>query len=360
MIGGGPAGAAVACTLAMAGQAVTLLERSTGPAHKVCGDFLSGGAVASLRALGVDALALGGEPVGRMRLIGGQRTAEGALPFRAVGLSRRAVDEALLERAASLGVTVHRGVSVRRLGDGGCVETSEGGGMPADAIFLATGKHELRGVKRPAPPTDLIGLKMYFAPDPRTLAAMRGAVEIVLFAGGYAGLQLVEEGRLTLCLLVRRPRFEQVGAGWERLLDALMAEQPHLASRLAGATPCLDRPLAVAGMPYGYVHRPAPLDGSRVYRVGDQAAVIPSLAGDGVAIALLSGKAAAHARLAGEDPASHHRLFRRRLRRPVGIAGAVHTACLSRFAGGTVALARAVPGAIGLLAGWTRSGSTAD
>src|ERR1700723_2203712 len=62
IIGGGPAGAAAAALIAAAGRPVTLLERSAGPTDKLCGDFLSGGAIAALHTLGVDPLAIGGMP----------------------------------------------------------------------------------------------------------------------------------------------------------------------------------------------------------------------------------------------------------------------------------------------------------
>ena len=356
VIGGGPSGAAAACTLAAAGRPVLLLERTLGASHKVCGDFLSAGALRSLAALGLDADALGGAPVDRMRLVHGSRQAEGRLPFRAAGLSRARLDEALLERAASLGADVRRGETVRRWRDGR-IETDRAGEIRPDAAFLATGKHELRGARRRVEPGDLVGLKMYFDPAPAQRAAMSGWVEIVLFGDGYAGLQIVEGGRLNLCALVRRRRLEAAGGAWDRLLPALLGESPHLARRLADAAPCLGRPLAVTGLPYGYVHRAEEAGMGAVYRVGDQMGVIPSLAGDGVAIALRSGRQAAADRLAGLSAAAYHRRLRRDLVRPVGLAGLVHGLCLSRHKEWAVAAARATPGVIGLLASWTRSGA---
>jgi flavin-dependent dehydrogenase len=74
---------------------------------------------------------------------------------------------------------------------------------------------------------------------------------------------------------------------------------------------------AVSGVPYGWR---ALATEAGLYRVGDQAAVIASIAGDGVAIALASGAAAANACLAGESAEAFQRGFARRAARPVGIA----------------------------------------
>lgn len=81
MAGGGPAGAALAIHLARAGRPVTVVERDPAPAHKVCGEFIGGDALARLATLGIDVLALGAQSVERLRLFRGRRMAETALPF---------------------------------------------------------------------------------------------------------------------------------------------------------------------------------------------------------------------------------------------------------------------------------------
>ena len=63
-----------------------------------------------------------------------------------------------------------------------------------------------------------------------------------------------------------------------------------------------------------------------VFRLGDQAAVIPSLAGEGMGIALASGFAAATAFVGGESAANFQKLFARRAAQPLRIAGAVRAA----------------------------------
>ncbi len=204
IVGGGPAGAAAACRL---GRRATLLERERGPAHKVCGEFISGEAVADLAGLGVDVAALGASAIGAVRLVHRGRVAEARLPFRAAGLSRRVLDEALLARAAAAGAAVHRGVRVRSAAPGR-VQT-DAGAVEAPALLLATGKHDLRGLARQpgAEPEALVGFKLHLRLRAAQQAALAGHVEVLLFAGGYAGLQLVEDGVANLCLLADRARY---------------------------------------------------------------------------------------------------------------------------------------------------------
>ena len=86
-----------------------------------------------------------------------------------------------------------------------------------------------------------------------------------------------------------------------------------------------------------------------LFRVGDQAAVIPSLAGEGMAIALASGEMAARAWLAGADAESFQAAFAARAERPLRIAGLIWRIAetdpgarlLAGVAGGAPWLARA-------------------
>jgi flavin-dependent dehydrogenase len=323
--GGGPAGASAACRLAQAGRRVTLLEREIGPAHKICGEFISGEALADLSALGLDVSALGAAPIRAMRLVHRGRVAETRLPFPAAGLSRLALDEVLLDRAAACGAEVRRGVRVRQAA-GGQVETSEGT-LDAPILLLATGKHDLRGMPRllRSPPEDLIGFKLHLHLRPSQQALLAGHVEIVLFRGGYAGLQMVEHGVANLCLLVDRSRYE---SDWPSLLAALEREDCHLARRLEGAVPAWDRPLTIFRVPYGFLH--AAQDEPGLFRLGDQAAVIPSFCGDGMAIALHSAKLAAHAVLAGQSAAAYHTALRRDAGPPVRLAQRAYRLTRSR------------------------------
>jgi flavin-dependent dehydrogenase len=295
IIGGGPAGAAAAIGLARAGTAPRLVERTSGPHDTVCGAFLGWDSLAALARLGVDPAALGAHPIGRLRLFGAGREVETRLPRPAAGLSRRCLDEILLQRAREAGAFVDRGRSVRAADPRRrTVRTDDGEEIGADALLLATGKHELRGAVRPRDTSrDPVGLRTALSPSKRLDARLDGAIELHLFDGGYAGILLQEDGCANLCLSVARWRLKQAG-GIPNLVRALAAELPALRARLAEGEPVGWS--AVSGVPYGW-HARGTEPG--LYRLGDQGAVIASLAGDGIAIALESGAEAAAAIVAG-------------------------------------------------------------
>jgi menaquinone-9 beta-reductase len=314
VIGGGPAGAAAAARLAEAGCRVVLYERMRAAHHKVCGEFLSGEAARLMAPLGLSPEALGGVPIGRVRMACGRRDAMVALPFPAWSLGRDVLDEALLAAASARGAELRRGAAVRGLEVGpdgtALVEVApdrEGRGrLAAGAVVLATGKHDLRGHRRPpAKASDPIGFKQHWRLPGPGRRALAGTVELHLFEGGYAGLQEVPGGRANLCMVVERDVFARLGRDWGALLGHATAGSALLAERLRGAEPCWPRPLSVYAIPYGFVHRAAPGTGAEAgpHRVGDQLAVIPSFCGDGVAIALDSGRRAAGSVLDGRPPA---------------------------------------------------------
>jgi len=67
---------------------------------------------------------------------------------------------------------------------------------------------------------------------------------------------------------------------------------------LHNATQCWTKPLAISPIPYGYTAQLS--DG--IWRIGDQAAVIPSFTGDGMSIAIHSAELAAEMFLSGSTP----------------------------------------------------------
>jgi flavin-dependent dehydrogenase len=320
VIGGGLAGSGFAIALAEAGRDVVLVEREAGPHDKVCGEFLSGEALFYLQALGVDPRALGAVPIETVLLSRGRFSARRRLPFPAASLSRRRLDEAMLQRASEAGVRVLRGSAVRELRRAGPIwrlGLADGLALSAAEVALATGKHDLRGHARPpGRQNDLIGLKAHFRLRPDAAAELEGCVQLGLFPGGYAGLEPIEDGLANLCMVVRTSIYARHGRDWAALLAEVSTAAPALGALLDGAEQRQDRPLAVARIPYGLVRR----SGDDLWRLGDQAAVIPSFSGEGMSIALHSARLAATTLLQGGDSRTFQERLAAELRGQVGLA----------------------------------------
>ena len=290
IIGGGPAGSAAAIRLAQQGRSVLLLEKEPAARDKVCGEFIAPDAQHYLRELGLDLAALDAARIVNLRLMRGRAIASARLPFPGLSLSRRVLDEALLARAEEQGARVWRGAAAtaaRREPHCWRIEVAGYGVIRSETIFLATGKHDLHEWRRDGgAKNDFIGFKCHFRLTPEQRAALAEHVEMILFDGGYAGLEPVEGGKANLCLVVTKRHFARYGKNWDGLLRAILHATPPLAGRLAGAQPCWPRPLSIYGIPYGFVHRAPSSASPGLYRLGDQMAVIPSFSGYGISIAL--------------------------------------------------------------------------
>jgi menaquinone-9 beta-reductase len=354
VVGGGLAGSMLAMRLSAAGREVTLLEKERCAHHKVCGEFLSREAVEYLREADIHPLKLGASSIHSVRLSVKRKQVEARLPFAALSISRYVLDEALLARAAERGCRVERGAGVEGLSrhDGAWLaELRDGSSWRAETVFLANGKHDLRGMKREqGKQGDMVGFKLHWRLAPAQTQVLRGFMELFLFRGGYGGLSLVEGDAANLCLVVRRGELRRL-AGWNELLASIRAHNEVLRERLEGAAALWDRPLAVTAIPYG--HLAGRSDG--LWCVGDQAAVIPSFTGDGMSIALHSAAVAARMYLAGDSADAYHQRLRAQLKPGMGLATLLSRAMMSGVGRWVAPVGLAVfPGAIEWIARSTR------
>lgn len=319
IIGGGLAGSMLGLKLAAAGRDVLLLEKQCGPHDKVCGEFLSAEAIGYLQRAGVDPQALGAHAIQRLRLHTARKSIETALPFGALSLSRRILDETLMAKAEAAGCQVHRGAFAEKIirnAEGLSISLRGDEAIHARNVFLATGKHDLAETPRPrGVHRGLVGFKMHWRLAPESTDAIRHAMELFLFRSGYGGLALVENDVANLCFVVDEHRMRKLG-GWPGLLCAIHKECPAVDRMLHNAEPCWAKPLAISPIPYGYMARTS----EGIWRVGDQAAVIPSFTGDGMSIALHSAELASEMFVSGRTPDEYLARLRADLRTGMRIA----------------------------------------
>src|SRR6476659_6096747 len=119
IVGAGPGGSTAAAYLAQAGVDVLLLEKTSFPREKVCGDGLTPRAVKSLVEMGIDTSEANGFIRNRgLRIIGGEHTLELDWPdlasYPPYGLVRPRLDfDELLARAAQkAGARLHEQTTV--------------------------------------------------------------------------------------------------------------------------------------------------------------------------------------------------------------------------------------------------------
>ena len=358
VIGGGLAGAATAAHLARAGRSVVVLERDAEPTHKVCGEFLGRAACQELEGLGVDLEALGARWIEHCTLFSGDRSAQAPLPFRAAGLSRRTLDPALRDHAAWAGADIRLGVRSTAV-RGGQVDLANGESLSANAIVIATGKHEVRGLTRRSVlkrKDAKIGIKEHLSLTPSAMADLGNSVELHFFEGGYAGLMPTGDGVANLSIAMDPAVWRARELTPATYRDWLQRYVPSLQDRLTGARSLFPKPLTVSAVPYGYRLWSAPDDEPSLWRVGEQAIVTPSLTGEGMSLALGSARCLGECLLAGRSQTEYRQSLRRHFNRQI-LAARSFEALLegSMTRGGIMRLLAVLPSALGVAARLTRS-----
>jgi flavin-dependent dehydrogenase len=318
IVGGGPAGAALATRLATAGREVVVLERSPRWRWRAGGVFASPAAVAALRDLGLDEAFLRSvaRPVPAMRVetVGGASfrltygAEDGGPP--AVGFDRSALDPGLLDLARARGVDVRTGTTVTGVdlpAGSLAVRTPQGStrtltaGLIVGADGLRSTVARAAGVARPVRLGPRVGLTYHLAdgtgsgtgrPEPRD-ARMR------LLPDGYVGIAPVPGDRVNVGIVL--------GLTWR---DALARDGAEAVTRsiVERIPPAPDDPAdwrfgpvcdAIEGAwPIG--HRVTRRAGAGWLLVGDAAGFLDPFTGEGLHRALVSAELAARAIHAGE------------------------------------------------------------
>ena len=314
VVGGGPAGAAVATLLARAGREVVLVERSPAYRWRAGGVFASPAVVGALRRLGLDSTVLRSvvQPIPALRVETPRGATfrltygdDGSMTAPAVGLDRAVLDPALLALAASAGVEVRTGITAGgiRPADraGGAVHvslTDKDGRSTNESARLVIGADGIRsvvarslGVARPARLASRVGLTVHLA-DPAADGPRDARMRIL--RDGYVGIAPVPRGRVNVGIVLGRSwRRALAEAGAQRVVERIVAAIPATpddpAEWRTGA-----RCEAIAGAaPIG--HRVTRRAGPGWYLVGDAAGFLDPFTGEGLHRALVSAELAAAA-----------------------------------------------------------------
>jgi flavin-dependent dehydrogenase len=296
IVGAGPAGSSIAMRLARAGIDVALLERSRFPRTKVCGEYLSPGALAALRDLGCAEVVLSGAH--RLRRVSlaafGAGPALLALPGEgALSLSRATLDEALRDAAQACGARAVHGAFLHAAeeDDGVAIAFRDADGSDqtcrARVLIGADGAWSTVAARCGLAGGQRRGGRWAVGGHVRGIdSGSSDTLEMCLGAGGYFARNPLGGDVANAMLVMPSP------IAGDDAADAIVNELSAGRLRFEGAK--LEKRVAIGPLRY----EPSRLATERVMLSGDAAGLLDPFVGQGVAIALESSIASAEAALA--------------------------------------------------------------
>ena len=301
--GAGLAGGSLALRLAREGVKVAVVDPSTFPRTKICGEFLSPECWEVFDNLGLTGAIeqLDYQPIHRVRI----STPRGREVIAAVvgpdgrpgiGLSRSALDHLILQRAEQAGATIFEatrvsaplvaggrvaGISARSTVHGPITiraKVTVGADGRQSTLVKQAGATRDRSWFRPR----LFGLKRHFHLADLADGEQPGTVGLHLIPGGYGGTCRVEGDLTNLCALLPEARVRDRRGDLDRVAIDCLGLNPALGRLLAGGAGVGDWK-TVAGVRV-QISRPT-LPG--ILFAGDGQGTVDPLGGQGMTMALL-------------------------------------------------------------------------
>jgi flavin-dependent dehydrogenase len=284
VIGAGPAGSSAAIAAARFGAKVVLCEAGEFPRHKVCGEYVSAESLDILRDLlqsvpDADRILRAAPIIDQVRLLLDESTVTARVAPPALSLPRYELDFLLWQAAKQAGVQTRSNCEVRAVHEESPFQLDTSSGvLEASAVIVAPGRWSRFTPRVPIPDgPKWIGLKAHYreSQPPRS-------TDLYFFQHGYCGVQPVAGDIVNACAMVRSDRATSLEEAF--LLHAGLAERRC-------AWQAIMEPVTTAPLIY---RTPRPVNGQLIF-IGDAAAFIDPFVGDGISIALRTGRLAAAA-----------------------------------------------------------------
>lgn len=306
VVGGGPAGATTAWSLAREGIDVLLLDRARFPRQKPCAEYLSPAASRILDAMGAlrAVESAGAAQLSGMRIRapngvtfeGRFAAAHGYPGFRDCGLAlpRFELDPLLLECARHAGARVHDGWHVTGLvrdgagrvcGVTGTDATERSMRVTACVVVGADGLRSVVARRLGVAHCARMPRRIAFVAHYRDVGGIGESGEMHVEADGYVGLAHVGFGRTNVALVVPARLARSASGDAEGFLTRWLMGHPHLAERFSAATRLTA--VQVTG-PFASHARSAAAPGAAL--VGDAADFFDPFTGEGIYAAMRGGE----------------------------------------------------------------------
>lgn len=287
--GGGLAGLTSAIHLSKSGIAVTLVDKTDLPKHKVCGEYISNEVLPYLNWLGVDPESLHPAHISKIVFSTGTgKKLEGDLPLGGFGVSRFALDYYLYQVAVKYGCEViHENITeVLYDNDQFSVTLSNDIQLKSEIVIGAFGKrssidqkmHRRFFIKK----SPWLAVKGHFKGD-----FSDDIVGLHNFKGGYCGISKVENGQINICYLADFETFRKF-KNIEDYQKEVLYKNPELKLIFENSTPVFPKPMTISQISFD---KKKCIE-DHILMIGDTAGLIHPLCGNGMAMAIHSAKIA--------------------------------------------------------------------
>lgn len=290
IIGGGLAGLISSIQLIRAGVPCTLIEKKSYPFHRVCGEYVSNEALPFLTASALYPKELDLPQIHFLEVSSTRgRTTRLALDLGGFGISRYTFDSHLFNIARREGVSFMLDTEVTGVEfeeDAFSVRTKSAH-LRADLVIGAFGKRsridrqqDRSFIKKRSP---WVGVKYHVRTDhPHNVIALHN------FPGGYCGVCNVDGGLTNLCYLTHRSNLRLTGEVRE-MEHSVLFTNPVIRDLFRNSEFVFDKPEVINEISFETKNA---VD-NHILMVGDAAGMITPVCGNGMAIAIHSGKIAA-------------------------------------------------------------------
>ncbi len=288
IVGGGLAGLVAAIHLSKAGLAVTLIEKTVYPRHKVCGEYVSNEILAYLQDLDVDIFQLNPTQITKLQFSNRRgKMVTATLPLGGFGISRYALDEFLYQKALKNGCTILKETVTNLVFVEGTFNViTDHQSLSTPIVMGAYGKrsnidHVLKRdfMSKPSP---WLAVKAHYTGEfPNDMVGLHN------FQGGYCGISKVENNSINICYLADYKTFKKYKNITEYQQQVLYKNK-HLKEVFEKCTLQFEKPLTISQISFDQKSTVE----NHILMIGDTAGLIHPLCGNGMAMAIDSAKIA--------------------------------------------------------------------
>ena len=289
IIGGGLAGLTNAIHLSKFKQRVLLIEKSSYPKHKVCGEYISNEVLPYLNSLGIDPIKEGAKQISKVQVSTTKgNLIKGELPLGGFGMSRYFLDSLLLKKALFNGAQVLKDSVDSIVFKKGVftVQTKDSKSFQSKITIGAFGKRSVLDqkmnrefIKKKSP---YLAVKIHVKGDfPENLIALHN------FKGGYCGVSKVENNLINLCYITEYNSFKK----HKNITDfqhQVVFKNKHLKKIFEESNPVFKKPLTISQISF---ETKKPVE-NHIIMCGDTAGMIHPLCGNGMGMAITSARLA--------------------------------------------------------------------